>query len=68
MNWSAEDVSEFKEEDIKRIYECDDADAKEAMTYIGYFLYEYDEEENAKMREEYNRDIMKLLSTGDKQE
>jgi hypothetical protein len=68
MNWDAETLSEFKEEDIKRIYECDDADAKEAMTYIGYFLEEYDEEENAKMQEEYNQEIMKLLAMGDKDE
>jgi hypothetical protein len=53
-----EDALIITKEDILNVYECTEEEANEAMTYIGYYLEDYD----PKDKEEYERELSNLMS------
>ena len=53
-----DDALTITKEDILQVYECTDEEADEAMTYIGYYLEDYDPKDS----EEYTRELNELMN------
>lgn len=52
-----EDCKTITAEQIQEVYGCTEEEAKEAMTYVGYYLEDY----NPNVAEEYNKELADLM-------
>jgi hypothetical protein len=52
-----EDALEITKEEIVMVYECTEEQADEAMTYIQYFIEDYDPE----AKEEYKKELANFM-------
>jgi hypothetical protein len=53
-----EDALDITKEELIAVYECTDAEAEEAMTYIKSYIEDYDPED----KEAYNREVAEMLA------
>ena len=65
IDWEHEELTEIMEQDPEKIplffmevYKCTEEEAKEALTYIGHYLEDYDPKDS----EEYNKEVSEMLS------
>lgn len=52
-----DDCEDIDVESLMAVYGCTKEEAEEAMTYIGYFMEDYD----PKVGEEYNKEVSEML-------
>lgn len=64
IDWEYEELKDIMSKDPEKIplffsavYKCSEAEAKEAMTYIGYFIEDYDPSVGV----EYNKEVAELM-------
>jgi hypothetical protein len=64
IDWEYSELKDIMSKDSEKIplffmavYKCSEEDAREAMTYIGYYLEEYDPKDS----EEYNKEVAEFL-------
>jgi hypothetical protein len=65
LDWEYEELTDIMKQDPEKIplffmevYKCTEEEAKEALTYIGYFIEEYD----PKAGDEYNKELSDLMN------
>jgi hypothetical protein len=52
-----EDALDITKDEIVQVYECTEEEAEEAMTYISYYLEDYD----PKDKEEYHKELSAFM-------